>query len=176
MIRLIAAITEDFVIGKNGALPFYLADDLEHFKQTTTGRVVVMGRKTYESIGRPLPNRKNVVLSRQEKPIEGVYVLPSIEKVIAFFGADFDVIGGAEIYAEFLKANLIEEAIITHVEATVDEGVLTKFPVELMKGFISPNPVVVHEKDDNNDASFVIRHYTKQPIKAAEAELESEQN
>ncbi len=116
-----------------------------------------------------------MVLSRHETPIEGVYVLPSIEKVIAFFGTDFDVIGGGEIYRLFLEADLIEEAIITHVEASVEEGVLTKFPVELMKGFISPNPVVVHEKDDNNDAGFVIRHYTKQPIKTAEAELTSEQ-
>ncbi len=164
MIRLIAAITEDYVIGKNGDLPFYLADDLAHFKETTAGRVVVMGRKTYESIGRPLPGRRNVVLSRKAKPIEGVYVLTSIEQVISFFGNDFDVIGGAEIYAEFLKADLVDVAIITHVEATVEEGVLTKFPKELMKGFTSPNPVLVHEKDDNNDAGFVIRHYTKTPV------------
>lgn len=100
--KAIAAMSLNRVIGKGATIPWHLPEDFKWFKQTTTGQVVLMGRKTYESLGRPLPNRTNVVVSRRG-PIEGVITIPDLA---AFNPADYSqevfVIGGAEIYAQTL--------------------------------------------------------------------------
>ncbi len=104
MVSIIVAIAANGVIGDRNALLWHISEDLKHFKALTTGHPVVMGRKTYESLGRPLPNRTNVVITRQEIAIAGCTVVHSLDEALALFGADEEVfvIGGAQIYAQAL--------------------------------------------------------------------------
>lgn len=99
-ISLIVAMSENRVIGRGNALPWRLPDDLKHFKRITTGHAVVMGRKTYDSMGKPLANRRNIVITRQGGfRAEGVTVAHSVEEAIAQAGeGEVFIIGGAEIY------------------------------------------------------------------------------
>ncbi len=113
------AVAENLVIGKDNDLPWHLPEDLKHFKELTLGKTVLMGRKTFESIlkrlGKPLPNRKNVIISRQKdyKAPEGVLVFSSLDEAIKSLPEDIYIIGGAEIYKLALPlANLM---YITHV-------------------------------------------------------------
>ncbi len=107
-LSMIVAVAENGVIGRNNALPWYLPNDLKYFKQTTMGKPVIMGRKTYESIGKPLPGRTNIVITRQaDYQPEGVKVVSSVEaarelaeSVCLIDGQEEAMImGGAEIYA-----------------------------------------------------------------------------
>lgn len=106
-ISMIAAITRNRVIGRNGDLVVRIPDDLKRFRALTAGHPVVMGRKTYESIGRPLPNRTNYVISRTTGlQIPGVVVCPSLDEALDLAekepGGEIFVIGGGEIYAQAL--------------------------------------------------------------------------
>lgn len=87
-IILIAAMADNRVIGNKGQLPWYLPEDLQNFKRLTTGGVVIMGRKTYESIGKPLPNRRNIVLSSQELEFPGIDVSHSIQEMLDMLRRD----------------------------------------------------------------------------------------
>ena len=104
MLSLIVAVAQNGVIGDRNALLWHISEDLKHFKALTSGHPVVMGRKTYEPLGRPLPNRTNVVISRQELEIPGCRVVHSLDEALALFPGDEEVfiIGGAQIYAEAL--------------------------------------------------------------------------
>lgn len=98
---LVAAVAENGVIGVNGKLPWHLPEDLKHFKQLTLGHPVIMGRKTWESIGRPLPNRNNIVVSRTEGfHAPGANVAASLEEALVLCGdaGPVFVIGGSEVY------------------------------------------------------------------------------
>jgi len=103
-LQIIVAMDPDRVIGRDNQLPWQLPEDLKHFKRITTGHTLVMGRRTYESIGRPLPSRRNIVLSRQpgwEAP--GVEVHPNLESALATAGeGPIFIIGGAELFREAL--------------------------------------------------------------------------
>ena len=106
MISIIAALTSERVIGKDNKLPWHISDDLRNFKSLTSGNTVVMGRKTFESIGRPLPNRNNVVVSSTLQPSEGIFVCRSLEDAIETsknFGKEIFIIGGSNIYAQSLE-------------------------------------------------------------------------
>lgn len=104
VLSLIAAVAENGVIGNDNALPWHLPDDLKRFKAITMGHPVIMGRKTYESIGRPLPGRRNIVISRNpEYMADGCETATSLPAAIAACSGASDevfVIGGAQIYAE----------------------------------------------------------------------------
>ena len=102
MISVIVAVAENGTIGDNNTLLWHITEDMKRFRQLTMGHPVVMGRKTYDSLGRPLPNRRNVVISRQDLAIEGCEVAHSLEEALALFQAEEEVfiIGGAQIYAE----------------------------------------------------------------------------
>ena len=105
MISIIVAASENNVIGREGELPWRLSDDLQRFKVITMGKPIVMGRKTWESIGRPLPGRQNIVITRQPGfEARGCQVVGSTDEAIAAAeGADeVMIIGGSEIYALFL--------------------------------------------------------------------------
>lgn len=104
MLSLIAAVAENGVIGDKNALLWHISEDLKHFRAVTTGHPVVMGRKTFLSLGRPLPGRTNVVLTRQALDIPGCTVVHSLEEAVALFPDDEEVfvIGGAQVYAEAL--------------------------------------------------------------------------
>lgn len=107
-------------IGINNTLPWKLPEDLAHFKRTTSGHPIIMGRKTFDSIGRPLPNRRNIVISRNpDWRHEGVEVVSSVEQAIALLdGAEGFVIGGAEIYRQTLP--LAARLIITEIADSFD--------------------------------------------------------
>ena len=100
-ISLIAALDRSFAIGRNGAMPWHLPDDLKRFKALTLGKPVLMGRKTALAIGRALPGRRNLVLTRgMHAPFEGQCVVQSVDEAIALAGSeDLAVIGGGEVYA-----------------------------------------------------------------------------
>ena len=101
MVSIIVAVAANGVIGDKNSLLWHISEDLRFFKRTTSGHPVIMGRKTFESLGRPLPNRTNVVISRTIDSIEGCTVVRSLEEAIAMFPAEEEVfvIGGAQIYA-----------------------------------------------------------------------------
>ncbi|WIG56371.1 MAG: Dihydrofolate reductase [Rhodanobacteraceae bacterium] len=101
MITLIAALDRNRAIGRNGAMPWHLSDDLKRFKALTLGKPVLMGRKTALAIGRPLPGRPNLVLTRANlAPFAGQAVVHSVDEALAHAGdTDLMVIGGGEIYA-----------------------------------------------------------------------------
>jgi dihydrofolate reductase len=120
-LHLIYARSRNNVIGKNGDLPWHLPEDLAHFKRTTLGQAVVMGRVTWESIPekfRPLPGRKNVVVSRQAGyPALGASVVSSLQDALAIFPANEVVwlIGGAQLYAQALP--LASQVVVTEIDA-----------------------------------------------------------
>lgn len=104
MINIIAAMSRNRVIGRNGQLPWKLPEDMRHFVKITTGCPVVMGRKTFESIGKPLKNRTNIILTRDGGyRKEGCLVYHDIQEIINDFGEEnLMVIGGEEVYKSFL--------------------------------------------------------------------------
>ena len=106
MPRLVAivAMSSNRVIGRAGALPWYFPEDLKFFKRTTLGHPILMGRTTFESIGRPLPGRQNIVLSRTMEPREGITVIREVSELSRICPVDSTVfvIGGAQVYRELL--------------------------------------------------------------------------
>lgn len=100
VISLIVAMDEDRVIGREGGMPWHLPADLKHFKQTTTGKPVIMGRRTFESIGKPLPERRNIVLSRGGFRAEGVETAGSLDEALELTRDEGEVmiIGGADVF------------------------------------------------------------------------------
>ena len=115
MLAMIFASDEHGAIGRDGALPWRQSTDLQHFKRTTLNKTVVMGRKTWESIGRPLPNRRNVVMTRQKAP-EGVETMTFEEVLKLSQNEDVMVIGGGEIYALFLEHTKELHRTIVHTQ------------------------------------------------------------
>ncbi len=115
-ISIVVAISENNAIGKNNQLLWHLPADLKHFKEITSGRTIIMGRKTYDSIGRPLPNRKNIVITRKvELAIPNVEVVNSLQEAISLCKTENEVfiIGGAELYKQALTlANRIYLTIV----------------------------------------------------------------
>ena len=126
MISIIVAVAENGVIGDKNSLLWHISEDLKHFKAITSGHPVVMGRKTYESLGRPLPGRTNVVVTRQEIEIEGCRVVHSLEEALAQFPADEEIfiIGGESIYRQFLP--YCDTAYVTKIDHAYDAD--THFP------------------------------------------------
>ena len=137
MIIGIAAVDRKGAIGKGGKLPWHYSADMKFFRETTTGHAVVMGRKTWLTIGKPLKNRLNIVLSRDTdiEPQESLIVFSDIESVLSFNNSlttDLFVIGGAQIYEAFLPH--IEKWIITEVPVTV-QGADAFMPAGYLEGF-----------------------------------------
>jgi len=120
ILSMIVAHADNRVIGKDNDMPWHLPADLAYFKRTTLGKPIIMGRKTYESIGRPLPGRKNIVISRDEGyRAEGVEVVGSVEAALALVSdvEEVMVIGGGAIYKHCLPA--AQRLYITHIDANI---------------------------------------------------------
>ncbi len=118
MISLIAAMAQGRVIGLNGDMPWHMPADLKHFKQWTQGKAVLMGRKTFDSIGKPLPNRRNIVISRQAGlSIPGCDVYSNLQDVLQDWPSDQDlmVVGGAMIYQQAMP--FADRMILTFIDA-----------------------------------------------------------
>jgi len=117
----IVAYSQNRIMGVNNQLPWHLPDDLKHFKALTTGKTVLMGRKTYDSIGKPLPNRRNIVLSRDKNlQVPGCEVISSLD---ALFDSQDEIfiIGGAEIFKILLPK--IQTLYLTEVQANIQGDV-----------------------------------------------------
>jgi dihydrofolate reductase len=127
IISMIAAMADNRIIGKDNQMPWHLPADFAWFKRCTMGKPVVMGRKTYESIGRPLPGRFNIVISRDASlTIEGVTTVTSIENALDVVGEvdEVMIIGGGAIYAACLP--MANKLYVTHIEAEIEGD--TQFP------------------------------------------------
>ncbi len=144
---LIVAIAKNRVIGYENKMPWHLPAELQYFKRITMGHPIIMGRKTFESIGRPLPGRQNIVVSRNTGfTATGVEVTHSIDEAIALTaGADAFVIGGATLYIEALPR--ADKLYVTEVDATPEGD--TFFPV-LNKGEWHEASRERREKDEKN--------------------------
>ncbi len=128
LLTLIAAVARNGIIGRDNALPWRLPEDLKHFKALTTGHPIVMGRKTWKSLGRPLPGRHNIVVTRDALyRAEGVTVVNSLEDALrlASDSGELFVIGGAEVYR--LALPLADRLQFTEIDADFDGD--TYFPV-----------------------------------------------
>ncbi|RJF98163.1 dihydrofolate reductase [Noviherbaspirillum saxi] len=140
-------------IGIRNSLPWRLKEDMAHFKRTTMGHPVIMGRKTFESIGKPLPNRRNIVISRnRDWRHEGVEAVTSIDAALGLIGAvPACVIGGAQIYAEALP--LTDRLIVTEIGKTFDCDAF--FPEIDTKRWKEVTREQYHSQENGFDYAFV---------------------
>lgn len=155
MKHIVVAYDNNRTIGREGALPWerQMPADMRHFKELTIGKTIIMGRKTFESIGRPLPERQNVVVSRMASlALDGVHVVHSLDEAYDLAPSDAYVIGGAEIYTSSLGDIDIIHA--TEIEANVDGDV--KFPNLKESDWVEIDRIE-HAADSKNlfDYSFV---------------------
>jgi dihydrofolate reductase len=152
MINIIVAYANNRVIGKDGKIPWRLPDDLQHFKRITSGHIVVMGRKTFESIGRPLPHRRNIVLTSSITfAAPGVEVMHSKDDVLAL--DDVFIIGGASIYRQFL--DVADRLYITEIALEIDGD--TFFPAWDRQSFalVSAQPGILDEQNTLPHTFFI---------------------
>ncbi|AKU62314.1 dihydrofolate reductase [Aggregatibacter aphrophilus] len=119
-LSLIVAMTQNRVIGKDNHMPWHLPADLAWFRQNTTGKPVIMGRKTFESIGRPLPKRTNIVLSRQPFEYDGVIWKDSLESAVDFVcdSEEIMLIGGGQLFNEYLSQ--ADRLYLTEIQTELD--------------------------------------------------------
>ena len=158
-VSLIAAMAENRVIGRDGGLPWRLPDDLRHFKELTVDHTVIMGRRTFEEIKRPLDNRRNVVITRnKEFRPHGITVVPSLKEALALGATENEVfiIGGGEIFAKAMP--LADRIYLTLVHAQVEGD--TFFPVfETSAWALSSEEF--HPADERHEYSFTFRRYDR---------------
>lgn len=119
-LSLIVAMTKNRVIGKDNQMPWHLPADLAWFRQNTTGKPVIMGRKTFESIGRPLPKRTNIVLSRQPFEYDGVIWKDSLESAVDFVcdSEEIMLIGGGQLFNEYVSK--ADRLYLTEIQTELD--------------------------------------------------------
>jgi dihydrofolate reductase len=160
-VSLIVAMARNRVIGMNNTLPWHLPADLKHFKSLTMGHHIVMGRKTYESIGKPLPGRTSVVVTRNANYTQpGVLVANSLEGAISACGNDAEifVIGGAELYCQAI--NLADRIYLTEIEADIPgDAHFTEVDRKLWR----ETGRVSHAPDEKNMHSFHFVVYDRKP-------------
>ena len=164
MISLIAAIGKNNELGKNNSLVWSMPTDLKYFREKTSGHPVIMGRKTFEAIGRPMPNRKNVVITRDKTYIRhGVNVVNSLEEAINTArtplaeSEEIFIIGGAEIYRQAMT--IADKLYITHIQAT-DKDADTFFPeiIPIVWNEISHEE---HQKNEQNPFDYTFSVYER---------------
>jgi dihydrofolate reductase len=164
---LIAAVGRNNELGRNNDLLWRLKSDMAFFKRTTLHHRVIMGRKSWESLPikfRPLPNRKNVVISRDEHfQLEGALTFQTVEAAISDAKKATDstafIIGGGQIYAHCLKANLVDEMYLTHVDATFEDADVF-FPT-ISANEWKQETIESFEANEDNEYAGRIVHYVK---------------
>lgn len=158
LISLIAAMDKQRLIGRENGLPWHLPADFKHFKEVTLGKPVIMGRKTFESIGRPLPGRTNIVISRSGFNAEGVISVDSIEAALESAGSAEEVmiIGGAMLYEQILPR--ADRMYLTMVDAVCDGDAWFPAFDEAEWEIISDAP---HPADEKNNYAFRVVTYQR---------------
>jgi len=165
---IIVAIADNNAIGRDNALLWHISEDLKFFKRTTSGCPVIMGRKTFESIGRPLPKRTNIVISRGFDAPEGVIVAGSLAEAYAVAGSSVIsdpvgnprcfIMGGGQIYAQALAD--ADRLIVTHVHTAIEDAD-TFFPeIAPSEWEVAERSEMLHDEETGYDFEFVtyIRH------------------
>ena len=158
--ELIVAITDNYVIGAEGAMPWHLPADLQHFKKITSNHAIAMGRRTWESIGRPLPNRLNIVISRQtDYKAEGATIVRSIEDAARVAGEErLFIIGGGEIYRSAI--NGVSLMHITRIHTTIEgDTCVPKIDETIWKR----TDVLHRQADENNTHDLSFEVWSKRP-------------
>ena len=165
IISHVVAMSNNWVIGVNNDLPWSLKDDLAHFKKYTTGKIMIMGRKTYESIGRPLPNRVNYVISSTLKDIEGVSIFTSLEDAIEaakIYNLDQDIvnqvaiIGGGYLFRDSIHS--FNKLVLTRVDCSIDGDVY--YPeIDFNNWELVSSEKFLKNKDNQYD--FAVETYNK---------------
>lgn len=161
IISHVVAMSNNQVIGINNDLPWSLKDDLAHFKKYTTGKIIVMGRKTFESIGRPLPNRDNFVISSTLNSVDGVSIFPSLDDALAAANAqnthdEIAIIGGGYLFRDSI--NIFNKLVLTRVNCSIEGDVFypkidfNRWKLEGKEDFF---------KNDDNQYDFSIETYSK---------------
>jgi dihydrofolate reductase len=160
MITLIVAMGKNREIGKENQLLWHLPKDLKHFKELTSGYPIIMGRKTYESIGKPLPNRTNIVISRKNDWFEeGILIVGSIKEAVKFakkIDEEVFIIGGGNIYEQTI--DLADKLEVTLVDAVLDAD--TFFPKINEKVWQKTNEER-HQKDEKNEFDFCFQTFER---------------
>ena len=165
IISHLVAVSNDLVIGVDNDLPWNLKDDLAHFKKYTLNKIIIMGRKTFESIGRPLPNRINYVISRTVKQIDGAYVFDNLEDALVAAEKhnndvgivnEIVIIGGGYLFKETLP--VMNKLVVTKVDCNVLGDIY--YPKVEMENWKLVNSES-YSKNSDNDYDFKIEEYEK---------------
>ncbi|MDR6465615.1 dihydrofolate reductase [Chryseobacterium sediminis] len=160
MTTIVVAMGEKNEIGFDNQLLWHLPKDLKHFKDITSGHPIIMGRKTYESIGKPLPNRTNIVVSRKKDWFEeGILIVGSIKEALKFakkIDEEVFVIGGGNIYEQTME--VVDRLEVTLVKADLEAD--TFFPKIDPKIWKKTNEIC-HEKDEKNEYDFCFQTFEK---------------
>ena len=165
IISHLVALSKNFVIGKDNDLPWKLKKDLQHFSSYTQNKAIVMGRKTYESIGRPLPNRKNIVISSTLNAQEGIEIVSSLDQGIQVASQwnkdnakseEIVLIGGGYVFEESI--DIVNKLVLTRVECEIDGDVFyPQINLDYWKKFSSE----AFEQDDENEYNFKVETFVK---------------
>lgn len=147
-------------IGVDNQLPWHLPKDLKHFKEITSGHPIIMGRKTYESIGKPLPNRTNIVISRKKDWFEeGILIVGSIKEAIKFgqkIDEDIFIIGGGNIFEQTM--DIADKLEVTEIKTNIEAD--TFFP-KIDPKIWTKTDEVCHEKDEKNNFDFCFQTFQR---------------
>lgn len=161
-IKMVWAEDQKHAIGKDGSTPWHMPDDLKLFREETTNTLMIMGRTTWLSIGRPLPNRTSLVLTTQRDwstEFDDVLIAHSVEEVLKLIQAekrDISIAGGASIYQAFMP--YATELVVTRIDGIINGDTFVD-PIDLSEFELVSKQL--HEKDEKNDYGFVVERYKR---------------
>lgn len=161
-ISIVVAASQNGVIGRDNQLLWRLPDDLKRFKQLTLGHPIIMGRKTFESIGKPLPGRTSIIVTRSaDYQAEGTLVVHSLEEAFAAAGEldteEVFIIGGGEIYRQALENNSVDHVYLTRIYADSEGDTYFEFPDEAKWHQVSTE---FHPADERHPVAFSYNKYS----------------
>lgn len=158
-VKLIVATDNNGLIGKDNKMPWHLPAEMLYFKEKTSEKVVIMGSNTYFSLGKPLPNRTNVIISNRDLKIEGVEIYKTLEEALKTH-EDCFIIGGAKIYKYAIENDLVDEIYLTKIEHSFEDGdSYFKFDIDKWVKTYS----LFRYKDDKNNYELTYMRFKKAP-------------